>query len=629
VVAVVTGGDPARDAISDADGQFTIDRLASGEYRVLAEAAGFAPAELQRLAVPGPPAVLRLAGDGQAIVGRVLVGGAPAGGARVLLSGEGGAGPREAIAGQDGAFIFRGLGAGAYALRATKGTMASPVSAGVRVAAGRRGPMARDPVPVRLELASGGYLEGRVVDDAGGALPAATVRIEAAPEDPLPEVATAGRDGRFRVGPLPPAEYRLVPRQPGYVARGAVTVRVGADAAALVAQTLELLRGAAITGRVTDERGAPAAGVAVRCLAAGVEDLAVLSEPLPPAAEAAAMPPGTGRALGTTRAVRTDAAGGFAVDDLVPGRFRLEIARAGAVPLRTDELTVAPGQRRDAGTLPLRAGVVVSGRITALGVGPVGGARVAARRAQGDASVDLGLYAVTDGAGQFALALEPGRYTLAASADGLSDRTVDVQVGGPVAPPPLEIELRQSDARLEGVARDQGGRPLARARVQAWPIGAGAAAAGGVPEPGTVPLGVAVTDAGGNFSMARMPRASVLVEVSHPDYPRAWGPATPGTLAVVIVPIPGGIAGEVRERDGGVVVGRFRVEAVGPDGRTAQSVGRARGAGAFQLTRLAPGPWHLTVAAPGFRTATRDVDVPASATLGEPSVRDVRVDLVR
>src|SRR6185369_14233320 len=143
---------------------------------------------------------------------------------------------------------------------------------------------------------------------------------------------------------------------------------------------LELLRGARITGRVTDAGGAPAASAHVRCVASGMDDLTVEAGPLPLAAEAAALPSGAGRALGSTRSAIADARGRFTVDDLIPGRYRVEVAHAGSEPMRTDELTLAPGERRDLGALALRAGFPIEGRVVDEGGAPLEGARVIAAR---------------------------------------------------------------------------------------------------------------------------------------------------------------------------------------------------------------------------------------------------------
>jgi hypothetical protein len=153
--------------------------------------------------------------------------------------------------------------------------------------------------------------------------------------------------------------------------------------------------------------------------------------------------------------------------------------------------------------------------------------------------------------------------------------------------------------------------------------------------PDAAPLGGAVTDAGGHFTIARVPRGTLLVEASHPDYGRATAAATPGAAAILTVPVPGGIRGEVREHVTGAPVTRFRIDAAGPDGRTAAATatrgkgGKPPGDGGFTLARLVPGRWRLTVAASGFRATEREVLVPASSTLGQPSVVDLRIELER
>ena len=378
---------------------------------------------------------------------------------------------------------------------------------------------------------------------------------------------------------------------------------------------LELLRGARVIGRVTDARGAPAASAHVRCVASAMDDLTVESGPLPLAAEAAALPSGTGRALGSTRSAIADLRGRFTVDDLIPGRYRLEVAHAGSEPMRTDELTLAPGEHRDLGALALRDGFPVEGRVVDESGAPLEGARVAAA---GGAD-DLGLYAITDGAGAFSLALPAGHHRLTASAPGhgSAGTEVDVRAGAPSAS--VALRLPRAEAILEGLVRDTGGRPLGRARLLAWPREG--AAGGGSP----TPIGTASADVGGHFRMADLPAGELRIEVQHPDYPRVTMPATPGQFASLTVPFPGGVAGEAHARATGAPVTRGRVEAAGPDG--AKVSAELQRAGAFRLPRLAPGHWRLSVSAPGYHPTAQELEVPPSASLGEPSVRDLRVEL--
>jgi hypothetical protein len=146
-----------------------------------------------------------------------------------------------------------------------------------------------------------------------------------------------------------------------------------------------------------------------------------------------------------------------------------------------------------------------------------------------------------------------------------------------------------------------------------------------VAQPVDPPLATATADVGGHFRIGGLPPAELRVEVQHPDYPRVTASATPGEVASIVVPVPGGVAGEVRARATGALALHARVEATGPDGATASA--DTQGTGTFRLLRLAPGAWHLRVSAPRMRAAEQQLDVPSSPTMGEPSVRDVRIDL--
>ena len=225
---------------------------------------------------------------------------------------------------------------------------------------------------------------------------------------------------------------------------------------------------------------------------------------------------------------------------------------------------------------------------------------------------------MTDGAGAFSIALPAGRYRVTASAPGHGSAgiEVDVRAGAPAAP--IALRLARAEAILEGMVRDTGGRPLGRARLLAWPRE-------GVAGGGATPIGTASADVGGHFRMADLPAGELRVEVEHPDYPRVMMTATPGQFASLTVPFPGGIAGEAHARATGAAVTRGRVTAAGPDG--AKATAELQRSGVFQLPRLAPGHWRLSVSAPGYHSTEQELDVPPSATLREPSLRNLRVEL--
>ncbi len=611
-------------ATADLEGHFSLDGLAPGSYRVLVEAAGFPAAETSPVTAPAAELVLRVAGAGRSISGRVTRSpNDPVAGARVALGAEGGGPGRETVSRADGRFAFSGLGDGTYALRALLGDEASATVRGV--SAGRDGVT----IPQPLVLGRGARIGGRLVQDTGAGLAGFEVRAESSAlppgDDPLPLVAQADQAGGFTLGPLAAGGYRVTAARAGYVLRRAPTVTLAArDGGEVVVDPargetpplrLELLRGARVAGQVTDARGAPAASAHVRCVASAMDDLTVEAGPLPLAAEAAALPSGAGRSLGSTRSAIADARGRFTVDDLLPGRYRVEVAHAGSEPLLTDELTLAPGERRELGALALRDGFPIEGRVIDDSGSPIEEARVAG------GGGDSGLSAVTDGAGSFSLALPAGHHRLTASAPGhgAASTEVDVRPGAPS--PAITLRLARAEAILEGLVRDTGGRPLGRARLLAWPREGGQGSGG---DPATS-LGSTSADVGGHFRMPDLPAGELRLEVQHPDYPRVTVVATPGQFASLTVPFPGGIAGEAHARGTGAPVTRGRIDAAGPEGARASA--ELQRAGAFRLPRLAPGRWRLSVSAPGYRPTEQELDVPPSANLGEPSVRDLRVDL--
>src|SRR5258708_7550889 len=174
-------------------------------------------------------------------------------------------------------------------------------------------------------------------------------------------------------------------------------------------------------------------------------------------------------------------------------------------------------------------------------------------------------------------------------------------------------------APLYGLVNELCGMPCARVLTAVWL--AAAAGDASIPDGASI-LATTVTDVGGHFRLGQLPRVPLVLEVRQPAYPSVKAAATPGTFATVAVPIPGAIAGDVHDARTGAALSRFRVEARGPDGRTASATPRKTAA--FVLTALAPGPWTLTVDAPGYEPGEITVDVPPRATLGAPPGRHRR-----
>ncbi len=653
VLAFAVGGGPSsglHETRGDDRGAFTLNDLAPGVHRLLIEAPGLGTASAGPVTAPDEKVVVVLSGEIRAVVGRVTRGGQGAKDARVLLGGESVPEPRSTTTDPEGRFVFAGLGPGAYVVRAEAGGLVAPVW--TEVLADRASSQTHT---VELALVPGVFARGKVVSDDGKPVRGAAVQIDLVPATGLwPQVLT-GADGTWTSAPLGPGTYRVRARHPGTVARRTVTIEVGRgtppDLAPLAPTTLELVRTGKISGRVVDEQGVARSGATVNDRLAETEELGVIWSRLPLAAEAAALPggmilPNATTGIGGSRRATTDSTGRFALGDVPPGRVRIEVLSPSSIPLRTAPVTLTPGATLDVGTLRLQSANQIGGRVLDVDGQPMGAVRVTATPVSSPTSGGTGLYALTADDGSFTLPLGAGEHRLTASAKGRADTTATVHVKATGIPPEgvtLKF-LKGGDLTIEGVVRDTARRPLARARISARAIGDPSTKGGDrQPAPSTIeesPRATAVTDAGGAFKLNGLSAGSLSLDVSHDVYPpyrqvidslTATSPARPVSVEV---PIPGGIDGEVHERITGAPVPAFQIDARGPSGTSARfpDLGQRRRAGGplrFQLRRLTPGRWTLHVRAVGYRPLEQVVDVVSAPSLGDASVRDLRLELER
>ena len=193
----------------------------------------------------------------------------------------------------DGRFSIAGVGPGEYTLRVGPGNASAGIrdSASVTVtvsgadiegllltagAAGRATgePALGAPLGTRPAQKPGGTLRGRVLaGDTAAPLRRASVTL-AAPEIGSPRATTTGLDGRFEFKDLPAARYTLTARKAPYVALefGQRTpFERGAPLDLTEGQTLDKIEltlppGSAISGRIVDDLGDPAAFIGVRLM---------------------------------------------------------------------------------------------------------------------------------------------------------------------------------------------------------------------------------------------------------------------------------------------------------------------------------------------------------------------------
>jgi protocatechuate 3,4-dioxygenase beta subunit len=634
VLAWPTGKREGRviEAHSDRDGHFTLAGLARGSWTLLAEAPGFGTLQLDRVEVPSRQLTLRLEGDSRSLGGMVMAGSQAVAGATVFLGSPALRTPRLATTDKRGTFLFHGVGLGKYTLRAAHERLAS--MAVHQIVDEGTGWLP----PFRLSLEPGAFVEGRVVDDLVRPLAAAPLELISAPTDDIPHAVSSDGTGRFTIGPVPPGRYQIVARVPDHVQMDTFEVRLKSEGTPSV--ELRLIRAARLSGRAVDESGAALPGVAVTAVTmvgrgSAADELTVLAGTLPLAVEAAGLPGQSLVRQGKVRTTSCDGQGRFVLDDLPPGRIRLELAHPDRLPLVREPIMLGPGEQRDLGNLTEQAGAIIVGRVLDEAGRAIEGARVEARPAAKAPSVRM----ATDRDGRFSLRVPGGDYALLALAPARAPRSVFALHAAPGSEaPPFELRLVRAEGFLEGQVRDDRDHPVGRANVLALVAPIGGTARPGVPwrprssaemENPTVALTLtsAATDSAGRFRLRGLPSEPVILEVRHPDWPPVAAVARVGERVSMQLSRPGGIEGEIREKGSGAFVARYELDLVGPQGRRPERIER-QGAG-FSALGLQPGRWEIKVASPGFAPAEQAVEVPPGGSRREASLAGVLVELSR
>ncbi len=380
-----------------------------------------------------------------------------------------------------GALFFKSLERGAFEVRlpvgGQPGVRGGRQSAtvylggpGYLTIAHRSPPAGADSAVVMLTPAM--TLTGRVIDAGGDAIAGARIenrKTHTAFGRRLSELQGGGRwqldavaatsagDGSFelrRLPPLRPFEVRVA--SPGYAAayEPVPSLEPGVAVEELV---IVLERGISGFGLVVNEREMPIAG-----------------------AEVALLPTLTGAAAEQSYEVKenyratTGAGGRFTLHDLPAGRYYLSARAAGFPELLVPGIEVAadPSGARpvDLGTLVLKPGIELAGRVVDAEGEPVAAAELSLRNADGEQLVvqraDSAWFASTTSRanGSFHLAGLPrdSRLVLLAMAGGYLPREQAVTTGSDDQR--LDVELSRG-ARLAGVVLDPAGRPAAGARV--------------------------------------------------------------------------------------------------------------------------------------------------------------------
>jgi len=253
---------------------------------------------------------------------------------------------------------------------------------------------------VRVVLAPGESLRGRVVDDRGVPLESFTVSVKpgarASPEGESMACTFAPGDGFFLLEGLRHGEWTLLVKAPGFrsESRFVGIPHLGPDL------EVTLRCHASIRGIVVDPGGVPVGRATVRART------------------------GRGGAAGSSDersdSTYTDAAGGFHLDAVPPGYVTVSASAEGFSGSERHHLRLQPAERAGGIELVLRAPSTITGQVHA-----------AANRIDGREIEVLGpggryLNAVSDSTGKFELIdLHPGKYTLTLDPYGVEDEEWD------------------------------------------------------------------------------------------------------------------------------------------------------------------------------------------------------------
>lgn len=345
---------PARDGVlSGPDGRFRFATLAVGTYRFVAQQADRAPGSSALITVDGRRDIrdVRVVlGPGAGISGRVVDReGKPVGGAvlRVAPEREGLRRVRQAAAREDGSFAIRGLARSRVDVWAQSPRATSQI------------------VPVDLQTTSqktdlvltldvDGTIAGVVVDSSGQPVPEAQVSAIVNPSllnaravdyrAPASDVADEG--GRFKISGLADGEYLLRARRPGARATSDLLSQPGTTARAGDRDVRLLLqREGTIRGKVAFASGDPAP-----LFTAGT----TISSPVP------------------------FSGGAFSLGDVPPGVVSLVIAGPSFETVVVPDIVVEQDHTKDVGTVTVKPGRTVSGRVLRDDGTPVAGAHVLA-----------------------------------------------------------------------------------------------------------------------------------------------------------------------------------------------------------------------------------------------------------
>lgn len=454
-------------------------------------------------------------------------------------------------------------------------------------------------VDAPLRLAKAASVTGSVVDEKTRR-PLAGVRVSASSAsffrgDARSRRARTDGKGRFRISGLGPRRYTLNASKTDYLPVAMLGIVAAVSPPGSVAIALQ--KAAAVSGRVTDEAGAPVPGARVR-FARDSNVRALLRG-------------GPAAFLGRP-GVTTGPDGAFRMRGLAAEKnLTLEAAKAGYVTAKRHGLTLKPGEAVKDVALVVKSGLEARGRVVDSAGQPIAGAEIrlspvergGARFVFQFAGVNREKPDATTGAdGSFRVAgLEAGEYALSVSRDGYAPRRVPSATVAEKGPNDWPEIVLAAGVPIAGVVKSSKGDAIVGAEVFAFAEGNSRNSR---------------TDPEGKFRIEGFgTERRVMVNVMAEGYASLQRQVTPSPEEVAFVLTTSGtIRGRVEDAATNRPVTDFRASYADARGQLAGGVRVVMGLGerekafqspdgSFELADVPPGKWGVRVSAPGYRPA--------------------------
>jgi protocatechuate 3,4-dioxygenase beta subunit len=563
---------------SNADGTFLLDGLRKSNYMVFAfhETIG----EVQSNAdVPGGPVKLTLKGSGL-IKGTVRrADGTPVAGGKIRPFG---AGPFRYVYSmqspiqEDGTYAVH-VATGDWLLRAQAADGGLSEDLAVSVAAG-------ETKELDIVVPTTGVVRGTVMDEAGQHIANAEVFVMKGgmPETPSREqYARTNADGAFEVSGLPIGAISLHVRHPEY--RDEVLEFTPGPADSVREVSVRMVRGARITGRVSDPNGNGVEGEQVNLMITFME----------------------------ARTTFTDENGAFELLAVKPGTYMMTTGpfEQGARGLRKSGITVG-----EAGVVDVQfQSALAAGRITGtvtIGGEPAVGVTVTVRDARGEEAQQM---TKTDETGTYLVdGVEFGRVQVTAETSGGLRGAEATTVAEGDAPTRLDVTI--GSAVVRGRAVDENGEPVSGAWTNVEAVG--------TDEQGwSVIKASGHTDESGRYEAKGLEPGTYRMRLNLASYAQF--------LSDTVTVEENGVAdlGDLRLTRGVQITGIVRNDAGSPVEKATASLADPQGRpiflfsmattgsdGRYALRGIEPGQYRLRIEAKGHGPFEADVDCSSGST---------------